>query len=52
MLFEFILKGNNYIKELTCHCLAKILKYQHDSNFKEELIESIAKELTSSSNWK
>ena len=31
MLFEFVLKGNNYIKEMACQCLAKILKYQHNS---------------------
>lgn len=52
MLFEFILRGNNYIKELSCHCLAKILKYQHDSNFRDELIATIGKELITSSNWK
>lgn len=52
MLFEFIVKGNNYVKELSCHCLAKILKYQHDSSFRDELLKSIEFELISSSNWK
>lgn len=27
MLMDFILKGNNVLKEVCCHCLAKILKY-------------------------
>lgn len=27
MLFDFVLTGNNETKEVSCHLLAKILKY-------------------------
>lgn len=29
MLFDFVLTGNNETKEVSCHILAKILKWQH-----------------------
>ena len=27
MLMDFVFKGNNQLKDVSCHCLAKILKY-------------------------
>lgn len=52
MLLDFVFKGNNDIKELSCHCLAKILKYQHNTQSRDELLALINKELMKSSNWK
>lgn len=52
MLFDFVFKGNNHIKELACQCLAKILKYQHHSPSRDELLSLINKDLVMSNNWK
>lgn len=52
MLFDFVFKGNNHIKEQACQCLAKILKYQHHSPSRDELLSMINKDLVMSNNWK
>ena len=52
MLIDFVFKGNNYIKELACQVLAKILKYQHHSPSRDELLAMINKDLLMSNNWK
>lgn len=36
MLMDFVFKGNNILKDVSCRCLAKILKYQHNSSSREE----------------
>jgi len=51
MLMEFVHKGNNQLKEISCHCLAKILKYQHNSSSREDQLAMINKEMTLSRNW-
>ena len=51
MLVEFVWKGNNQLKEASCHCLAKILKYQHHTPSREELLMLVNKEMSKSSNW-
>ena len=51
LLFEFILEGNNLIKDEASNCLAKIMKYQHHTPDREELIERVIKELAQASNW-
>jgi len=38
MLVDFVYKGNKDIKEAACNCLAKILKYQHHTPSREELL--------------
>ena len=52
MMLDFVFKGNNEIKEMSCHILAKILRYQHHTPSREELLALINKELFQSSNWK
>ena len=51
MLMDFVLKGNNQLKDVSCHCLAKILKYQHNSSSRDEQMGLIAKEMMLSRNW-
>ena len=51
LLVDWVYKGNKEIKEAGCNCLAKIMKYQHHSPSREELLQVIDKEMTSSSNW-
>lgn len=51
MLMDFIYKGNRDIKDSACECLAKILKYQHHTASREELIQLIQKEMYQSTNW-
>ena len=51
MLMDFVYKGNTQTKEEACHCLAKILKYQHNSTMRDELLGMINKEMCQSANW-
>lgn len=51
MLMDFVFKGNNQLKDVSCRCLAKILKYQHNSSSREEQLAMINKEMTMSNNW-
>mmetsp|Transcript_4775 Transcript_4775/g.8187 ORF Transcript_4775/g.8187 Transcript_4775/m.8187 type:complete len:260 (+) Transcript_4775:1494-2273(+) len=51
LLVDFLYKGNKDIKEVACDCLAKILKHQHHSPSREELIQVVLKELSYGSSW-
>lgn len=51
MLMDFVFKGNNQLKDVSCHCLAKILKYQHNTSSREEQLAMINKEMTQSRSW-
>ena len=51
LLLEFIQEGNNLIKEEACNCLAKIMKYQHHTPDREEIIKTVIKDLALASNW-
>ena len=52
MLFDFVLTGNNETKEVSCHILAKILRWQHSSAARDELLAQIQSQLFKSNNWK
>ena len=41
MLFDFVHKGNNQISEVACHCIAIVLKFQHHSPSREEMLQII-----------
>jgi len=41
MLMEWIFKGNKEIKEVSCDCIAKILKYQHHTPSRDDLLQCI-----------
>ena len=45
MLMDWVYKGNNQTKEEACNCLAKILKYQHNSASREDLLCLINKDM-------
>ena len=45
MMLDFVFKGNNEIKEMSCHILAKILYFQHHTPSREEMLALINKEL-------
>lgn len=51
MLIDFISKGNKDIKEASCSCLAKIMKYQHHSPSRDELMTVIKKDLHGATDW-
>ena len=52
MLFDYVLTGNNETKEVSCHLLAKILRWQHHSASRDELLAQIQSQLFKSNNWK
>jgi hypothetical protein len=51
MLIEWVWKGNRETKEASCELLAKILKYQHHSPSRDELLNIILKEMAHATNW-
>lgn len=51
MLMDFVYKGNNQIKEASCNCLAKILKFQHHTPSRDDLLQMVNKEMCQSTNW-
>ena len=51
MLMEFIFKGNKEIKEVSCDCIAKILKYQHHTPSRDDLLQCIMSQMSQSPNW-
>lgn len=51
MLVEWIWKGNRETKEASCELLARILKYQHHSPSRDELLNIILKEMAHATNW-
>ena len=51
MLIDFVYKGNRETKEASCELLAKILKYQHHTPSREELLNTVMKEMAASTSW-
>ena len=51
MLIDFVYKGNRETKEASSELLGKILKYQHHSPSREELLSTVMKEMAHASNW-
>ena len=51
MLVEWVWKGNRDTNEAACELLAKILKLQHHSPSRDELLNIILKEMAHATNW-
>lgn len=51
MLVDFVYKGNRETKEASCELLAKIFKSQHHSPSRDELLNTVMKEMAHASNW-
>ena len=51
ILVDFLYKGNQELQDASCLCFAKILKFQHQTESRKELLYIIRKEMYSSRNW-
>ncbi len=51
LLFEFVQEGNDQMKEITCDCLATILKHQHHSASRENLLQRVQQQLAQAPSW-
>ena len=51
MLVEWVWKGNRETKEAACELLAKIMKYQHHTPSRDELLNIVLKEMGHATNW-
>lgn len=51
MLVEWIWKGNRETKEASCTLICKIIKFQHHTPSREELLNIILKDMARATNW-